>query len=160
MVDSSVHYNIPELQSTAGRSKSQTNGQRGPPPPCYQELPAEEEFEDGEEEDDTEEEEEAAFAPRWQGIEAIFEAYQEYTEEQSIERQVLHNQCRRLETHHYNLSLTAEQLSHSMGELMAQKQKLAAEREKLQAELEHFKKCLTLPQTPWSRTHFKGYSPR
>ncbi len=37
------------------------------------------------------------------------------TLEQSIERQVLHSQCRRLEVHHYNLSLTAEQLSHSMG---------------------------------------------
>lgn len=35
--------------------------------------------------------------------------------EQSIERQVLHSQCRRLEVHHYNLSVTAEQLSHSMG---------------------------------------------
>lgn len=43
---------------------------------------------------------------------------------------------------------------------MAQKQKLAAERENLQAELEHFKKCLTLPQSPWSRAHFKGYPPR
>lgn len=45
---------------------------------------------------------------------------------------------------------------------MAQRQKLAVEREKLQAELEHFRKCLTLPQTPhWSRgSHYKGYPPR
>lgn len=35
--------------------------------------------------------------------------------EQSVERQVLHTQCRRLEAQNYNLSLTAEQLSHSMG---------------------------------------------
>lgn len=45
---------------------------------------------------------------------------------------------------------------------MAQRQKLAVEREKLQAELEHFRKCLTLPQTPhWPRgSHYKGYPPR
>ena len=34
--------------------------------------------------------------------------------EQNLERQVLQTQCRRLEAQHYSLSLTAEQLSHSM----------------------------------------------
>ena len=34
--------------------------------------------------------------------------------EQDLERQVLQAQCRRLEAQHYSLSLTAEQLSHSM----------------------------------------------
>lgn len=34
--------------------------------------------------------------------------------EQNLERQVLQSQCRRLEAQHYSLSLTAEQLSHSM----------------------------------------------
>lgn len=44
---------------------------------------------------------------------------------------------------------------------MSQRQKLAVEREKLQAELEHFRKCLTLPQTHWPRGgHYKGYPPR
>lgn len=115
--------------------------------------------EDSEEEEDEEEEE--APPSKWQGIESIFEAYQEYVEEQSLERQVLQSQCRRLEAQNYNLSLTAEQLSHSMGELMSQRQKLAMEREKLQAELEHFRKCLTLPQTHWPRGgHYKGYPPR
>ncbi|XP_026110594.1 genetic suppressor element 1-like, partial [Carassius auratus] len=159
-VDSSVHYNIPELQSTPSRSKPhphppslQPNGQHCPPQPSRQE--SEEKVED--EADDTEEDEPTTSG--WQGIEAIFEAYQEYVEEQSIEQQVLQSQCRRLEVHHYNLSLTAEQLSHSMGELMSQKQKLSAESENLQAELEHFKKCLMLPQSLWSRSHFKGYPP-
>ncbi|XP_059362202.1 genetic suppressor element 1-like isoform X1 [Carassius carassius] len=159
-VDSSVHYNIPELQSTPGRSKPhphppslQPNGQHCPPQPSRQE--SEEKVED--EGDDTEEDEPTTSG--WQGIEAIFEAYQEYAEEQSIEQQVLQSQCRRLEVHHYNLSLTAEQLSHSMGELMSLKQKLSAESENLQAELEHFKKCLMLPQSLWSRSHFKGYPP-
>lgn len=114
--------------------------------------------EDSEEE---EEDEEEAPASRWQGIESIFEAYQEYVEEQNLERQVLENQCRRLEAQNYNLSLTAEQLSHSMGDLVSQRQKLAAERERLQAELEHFRKCLTLPHTQWPRgSHYKGYPPR
>lgn len=35
--------------------------------------------------------------------------------DQSLERQVLQSQCRKLEAQNYNLSLTAEQLSHSMG---------------------------------------------
>lgn len=35
--------------------------------------------------------------------------------EWSIERQVLHNQCKRLETQNYNLTRTAEQLSITMG---------------------------------------------
>ncbi|KAK2085592.1 hypothetical protein P7K49_036892, partial [Saguinus oedipus] len=34
--------------------------------------------------------------------------------EQNLERQVLQTQCRRLEARHYSLSLTAEQLSHSV----------------------------------------------
>lgn len=35
--------------------------------------------------------------------------------EWSIERQVLHNQCKRLEAQNYNLTRTAEQLSVTMG---------------------------------------------
>lgn len=89
-VDSSVHYNIPELQSTPGRSKphlhphphphppsSQPNGQHCPPQPSHQEISAEESNEE-DEEDDTEDDEPST--SRWQGIEAIFEAYQDYTE--------------------------------------------------------------------------------
>lgn len=83
-VDSSVHYNIPELQSTPGRSKpyphppsSQPNGQHCPSQPSHQEISAEE-SEEEDEEDDTEEDEPST--SRWQGIEAIYEAYQEYTE--------------------------------------------------------------------------------
>ncbi|KAB0392219.1 hypothetical protein E2I00_019401, partial [Balaenoptera physalus] len=67
-----------------------------------------------EEDDDGEEEDEDAPRRKWHGIEAIFEAYQEHVEEQNLERQVLQTQCRRLEAQHYSLSLTAEQLSHSM----------------------------------------------
>lgn len=182
--ESSVHYNIPELQSMPGRppqqphSQSHSNAHSFPHPLSHSHpQPNGQHFsvalhpeasgtreelsgpEDSEEEEDEEEEE--APASRWQGIESIFEAYQEYIEEQTLERHVLQNQCRRLEAQNYNLSLTAEQLSHSMGELMSQRQKLAVEREKLQAELEHFRKCLTLPQTHWPRGgHYKGYPPR
>uniref|UniRef100_A0A8C0FWA1 Gse1 coiled-coil protein n=1 Tax=Bubo bubo TaxID=30461 RepID=A0A8C0FWA1_BUBBB len=72
-------------------------------------------------------------------------------------RQVLQTQCRRLEAQHYSLSLTAEQLSHSMAELRTQKQKMVSERERLQAELDHLRKCLALPAMQWSRGYFKGY---
>ncbi|XP_028304868.1 genetic suppressor element 1-like isoform X2 [Gouania willdenowi] len=111
------------------------------------------------EEDDEEEEEEEA--PRkWQGIESIFEAYQEYVDDWSIERQVLHSQCKRLEAQNYNLSRTAEQLSVSMGELVNHRQKMREEREQLQAQLEHFRRCLTLPSIHWGRGPFNGHTPR
>ncbi|KAK7117861.1 hypothetical protein R3I94_023170 [Phoxinus phoxinus] len=107
-----------------------------------------------------EDEEDESFSPRWNGIESIFEAYKEYMEERSIEHQVLQSECRRLETQHYNLTLTAEQLSHSMRELLAQKHNLALKRERMQAELEHFKKCLALPLLHWHRGYYKRPSPR
>ncbi|XP_073687762.1 LOW QUALITY PROTEIN: genetic suppressor element 1 [Garra rufa] len=105
-------------------------------------------------------EEEESFSPRWKGIESIFEAYEEYMEERGIEQQVLQSECRRLETQHYNLSLTAEQLSHSMRDLLAQKHNLALKRDRMQAELEHIKKCLTLPLLHWHRGYYKRPSPR
>lgn len=180
--ESSVHYNIPELQSTPGRpallhSQTHTNSHpssypltHSQPQPNGQHFSGSlhrdasgrrEDMSGPEDSEEEEEDEEEAPASRWQGIESIFEAYQEYVEEQNLERQVLENQCRRLEAQNYNLSLTAEQLSHSMGDLVSQRQKLAAERERLQAELEHFRKCLTLPHTQWPRgSHYKGYPPR
>ncbi|XP_058622761.1 genetic suppressor element 1 isoform X3 [Onychostoma macrolepis] len=107
-----------------------------------------------------EDEEEESFGPRWKGIESVFEAYEEYMEERSIEQQVLQSECRRLETQHYNLTLTAEQLSHSMRDLLAQKHNLALKRDRMQAELEHIKKCLTLPLLHWHRGYYKRPSPR
>ncbi|XP_043084158.1 LOW QUALITY PROTEIN: genetic suppressor element 1 [Puntigrus tetrazona] len=106
------------------------------------------------------EEDEESLGPRWKGIETIFEAYEEYMEERSIEQQVLQSECRRLETQHYNLTLTAEQLSHSMRDLLAQKHNLALKRDRMQAELEHIKKCLTLPLFHWHRGYYKRPSPR
>lgn len=107
-----------------------------------------------------EDDEEETFSPRWKGIEAIFEAYEEYIEERSLEHQVLQSECRRLETQHYNLTMTAEQLSQSMRDLLAQKHNLALKRDRMQAELEHLKKCLALPLFHWHRGYYKRPSPR
>lgn len=155
-VDASVHYNIPELQSSSRLAPPQHNGQEAPPGRKGP-LPQEMDQDSGEDEDDGEEEEDEPPRRKWQGIEAIFEAYQEHIEEQNLERQVLQTQCRRLEAQHYSLSLTAEQLSHSMAELRSQKQKVVSERERLQAELDHLRKCLALPAMHWPRGYFKGY---
>ncbi|XP_072136030.1 genetic suppressor element 1 [Mobula birostris] len=154
-LDTSVRYNIPEIHSSSRTPFTHQNGQHTGTQTrkgvvCEQE-------EDSDNEDDEEEEDTRPFHSKWQGIEAIFEAYQEYVEEQNVERQVLQAQCRRLETFHYNLSLSAEQLSLSMSELLAQKQKLASERERLQSELDHLRKCLALPTMHWSRSYFKSY---
>ncbi|XP_051884443.1 genetic suppressor element 1 isoform X2 [Pristis pectinata] len=154
-LDTSVRYNIPEIHSCSRTLFTHQNGQHTATQTrkgvmCEQE-------EDSDNEDDEEEEDARPFHSKWQGIEAVFEAYQEYVEEQNVERQVLQAQCRRLETFHYNLSLSAEQLSLSMSELLAQKQKLASERERLQSELDHLRKCLALPTMHWSRSYFKSY---
>ncbi|XP_017652349.2 genetic suppressor element 1 isoform X3 [Nannospalax galili] len=158
-VDTSVHYNIPELQSSSRVPLPQHNGQQEPavgrkgPPVQEVDRASEEEGEDEDSEEDDDE------APRrtWQGIEAIFEAYQEHVEEQNVERQVLQTQCRRLEAQNYSLSLTAEQLSHSMAELRSQRQKVVSERERLQAELDLLRKCLVLPAVRWPRGYFQGH---
>ncbi|XP_069758230.1 genetic suppressor element 1 [Narcine bancroftii] len=154
-LDTSVRYNIPEIHSSSRTLFTHQNGQ-------YNAILTKkgvgcEQEEDSDNEDDEEEEDVRPFHSKWQGIEAVFEAYQEYVEEQNVERQVLQAQCRRLETFHYNLSLSAEQLSLSMSELLAQKQKLASERERLQSELDHLRKCLALPTMHWSRSYFKSY---
>ncbi|CAN2389240.1 Protein of unknown function (DUF3736) [Pristimantis euphronides] len=157
--DASVHYNIPELQRPSRPPAPHLNGQQGPGQSGVAQETPHPDVTSGEETSDEEEEDDEVDEPprpKWQGIEAIFEAYQEHIEEQNIERQVLETQCKRLEAQHYNLSLTAEQISHRMADLMSQKQKVASERERLQAELEHFRKCLVLPPSPWSRGYFKG----
>uniref|UniRef100_A0A8C9LB88 Gse1 coiled-coil protein n=1 Tax=Pavo cristatus TaxID=9049 RepID=A0A8C9LB88_PAVCR len=114
-LDASIHYNIPELQASSrppAPHNGTAEGHRALAPP----LPRDrrDSASEDEEEEEEEEDEEECPRPKWQGIEAIFEAYQEHIEEQNLERQVLQTQCRRLEAQHYSLSLTAEQLSHSM----------------------------------------------
>lgn len=82
-VDTAVHYNIPELQSSSRVPLPQHNGQQEPPAgrkgPLMQEVDQDSE-EDDDDEDDSEEEAEEAPRRPWQGIEAIFEAYQEHIE--------------------------------------------------------------------------------
>ncbi|XP_056381492.1 genetic suppressor element 1 isoform X2 [Hyla sarda] len=158
--DASVHYNIPELQQSSRPTAPHQNGQQGPVQSGMLRGTPHPDVSSGEETSDEDYEEDDIHEPprlKWQGIEAIFESYQEHIEEQNLERQVLETQCKRLEAQHYNLSLTAEQISHRMADLMSQKQKVASERERLQAELEHFRKCLVLPPSPWSRGYFKGH---
>ncbi|XP_017261512.1 genetic suppressor element 1 isoform X2 [Kryptolebias marmoratus] len=130
-------------------------------PAARDRLSDEEEAESEQEDEEEEEEEEEEGAPRrWQGIEAVFETYQEYVDEWTVERQVLHSQCKRLEAQNYNLSRTAEQLSLTMGELVSQRQRVREKRERLQAQLEHFRRCLTLPNMHWGRSQVNGYTPR
>ncbi|XP_026859040.2 genetic suppressor element 1-like isoform X1 [Electrophorus electricus] len=161
-VNNSMRYNPPDHQGPPSRLPySYTNGHscyspahRGPSG-LSDEHSAEEE---SSEEDNNDEEE--SYSPKWKGIEAIFEAYQEYAAERSLESEVLQTECRRLEAQHYHLSVTADQLSVSMGELLAQRQRLALERERMHAQLEHFRRCLVLPTGHLRRGHYKGLPPR
>lgn len=81
-VDTSVHYNIPELQSSSRLPLPQHNGQQEPPAvrkgPLAQET--DQDSEEEEEEEDGDEDDEEPPRRKWQGIEAIFEAYQEHIE--------------------------------------------------------------------------------
>lgn len=45
-------------------------------------------------------------------------------------------------------------------ELVSQRQKVREERERLQAQLEHFRRCLTLPNIHWGRGQVNGHTPR
>ncbi|XP_026167537.1 genetic suppressor element 1-like isoform X2 [Mastacembelus armatus] len=167
--DRSRPHNIPQLKNSNlnhAPQRAHINGHHFISPVASRDtiaprenLSDEDEEESGEEEE--EEEEDTEPAPRkWQGIEAIFEAYQEYVDDWSVEREVLHSQCKRLEAQNYNLTRTAEQLSLTMGELVSQRQKVREERERLQAQLEHFRRCLTLPNIHWSRGQVNGHTPR
>lgn len=99
--ESSVHYNIPELQSTPGRppqthsqphanahsfphplpqTHPQSNGQHTSVPPHREASGTRDNLSDPDESEEEEEEEDEAPPSRWQGIESIFEAYQEYIE--------------------------------------------------------------------------------
>lgn len=85
-VDASVHYNIPELQSSSRLPLPQHDGPQehvtARKDPLTQEMDqdsGEEEEEEDEEEEEVEDDEEAP-RHKWQGIEAIFEAYQEHIE--------------------------------------------------------------------------------
>ncbi|KAK2842145.1 hypothetical protein Q5P01_012345 [Channa striata] len=164
----SLPHNISQLKSSNHNHASQcahVNGHHFTSPVACRDTAApqenlsdEDEEESAQEEDDEEETEEA---PRkWQGIEAVFEAYHGYMDEWSVERQVLHSQCKRLEAQNYNLTRTAEQLSLAMGELASQRQNVREERERLQAQLEHFRRCLTLPNIHWGRGQVNGHTPR
>lgn len=127
--------------------------------PSALEVVSDDESESGQ--DDDYEEEEVEQAPRkWQGIESVFEAYQQYADEWSLERHILQGQCRKLEAQNHNLTRTAEQLSLTMGELVSQRQKVREEKERLQAQLEHFRRCLTLPNIQWGRGQVNGHTPR
>uniref|UniRef100_A0A8K9XAC8 Genetic suppressor element-like domain-containing protein n=1 Tax=Oncorhynchus mykiss TaxID=8022 RepID=A0A8K9XAC8_ONCMY len=154
----SAPYNIPPLKrpDPLHTPPHPTNGHHPYPSPPHHDP-------DGvrvERSEEDEEEDEEETPRKWKGIESVFEAYQEYVDERGMERQVLHSQCRRLETQNYTLSLTAEQLSHSMAELLSQRQRVRDERERLQAQLEHFRKCLTLPNVHWGKGQLKGHLPR
>ncbi|XP_060770965.1 genetic suppressor element 1-like isoform X2 [Neoarius graeffei] len=162
-----MRYHPPEHQGVLNRLPySHINGHSGHPAAHHEsrlsdERSAEEEStEEDDDDDEEEEEEEEDCSPKWKGIEAIVEAYQEYIDERNIESEVLQSECRRMEAQHYHLSVTADQLSVSMGELLAQRQRLALDRERMQAELEHFRKCLALPALLLHRGHYKGPPPR
>lgn len=88
-VDTSIHYNIPELQSSSRLPLPQHNGQQEPlamrKGPLTQET--DQDSEEEEEEEDGEEDDEEPPRRKWQGIEAIFEAYQEHIEGTKGERE-------------------------------------------------------------------------
>lgn len=150
---SSNHNYAPQHAHVNGHHFHSSLASRDTPAPRENLSDDKDEDESGQEDEDEEEEEVEEAPKKWQGIEAIFEAYQEYVDEWSLERQVLHSQCKRLEAQNYNLTRTAEQLSLTMGELVSQRQKVREERERLQAQLEHFRRCLTLPNIHWGRGH-------
>nr|XP_024003048.1 genetic suppressor element 1 [Salvelinus alpinus] len=118
--DSSVHYNIPELQSTPSRAApraqhtpSHTPARTLHPTPHSHQHPQP----NGSTAPHTPHE-----SPQERGRSSLHQRTQKKTRKRRKRRPQARcgapgaaEQCRRLENQHYNLSLTAEQLSHSMG---------------------------------------------
>lgn len=86
-VDTSVHYNIPELQSSSRVPLPQHNGQQEPP--AGRKGPPMQEADQDSEEDSEDDSDEEVPRRQWQGIEAIFEAYQEHIEGRGVCRWVI-----------------------------------------------------------------------
>uniref|UniRef100_H3C8Z7 Gse1 coiled-coil protein n=1 Tax=Tetraodon nigroviridis TaxID=99883 RepID=H3C8Z7_TETNG len=149
--ESALPHRVSQLKNSTSGQQTHINGN-------HLHFPAAKMDTSGSPENTSEEDEDLSSPKKWQGIEAIFEAYQKYADEWSIERQVLHNQCKRLEAQNYSLTRTAEQLSVTMGELVSHRQKVKEERERLQAQLEHFRRCLTLPSIHWGRGQVNGHT--
>ncbi|XP_072139154.1 genetic suppressor element 1-like [Mobula birostris] len=89
-------------------------------------------------------EEEVDQQPKWKGVTAVLEAYQEYFEEKDLEQQILQEQLNRLKERNHELNLTAEHLSSHMLDLQLSKQRYEVERQHQQAALCHLRKCLDL----------------
>ncbi|XP_078283381.1 genetic suppressor element 1-like isoform X2 [Rhinoraja longicauda] len=94
--------------------------------------------------DELDSEEEIDQQPKWHGVTAVLEAYQEYLEEKNLEQQILQVQLNRLKERNHELSLTAEHLSAHMLELQSSKERYEVERQHQQAALCHLRKCLDL----------------
>ncbi|XP_072880183.1 genetic suppressor element 1-like isoform X1 [Hemitrygon akajei] len=89
-------------------------------------------------------EEEVDQQPKWKGVTAVLEAYQEYFEEKDLELQILQEQLKRLKERNHELNLTAEHLNAHMLDLQLSKQRYEVERQHQQAALCHLRKCLDL----------------
>ncbi|XP_078609452.1 genetic suppressor element 1-like isoform X4 [Branchiostoma floridae x Branchiostoma japonicum] len=75
----------------------------------------------------------------WPGVAVIMEAYQRYTQEQELEREVLQGQFSHLQTTHGSLNRTAETLSLRMSDLIRTKQQLDEERDHIQGAIDNLK---------------------
>ncbi|KAI8504809.1 Protein of unknown function (DUF3736) [Branchiostoma belcheri] len=75
----------------------------------------------------------------WPGVAVIMEAYQRYSQEQELEREVLQGQFSHLQTTHSSLNRTAETLSLRMSDLIRTKQQLDEEREHIQGAIDNLK---------------------
>ncbi|XP_066289963.1 genetic suppressor element 1-like isoform X2 [Branchiostoma lanceolatum] len=75
----------------------------------------------------------------WPGVAVIMDAYQRYSQEQELEREVLQGQFTHLQTTHGSLNSTAETLSLRMSDLIRTKQQLDEERDHIQGAIDNLK---------------------
>eukprot|EP00062_Callorhinchus_milii_P005552 gi/632945311/ref/XP_007887980.1/ PREDICTED: genetic suppressor element 1-like [Callorhinchus milii] len=94
--------------------------------------------------EESESEDEMNWQPKWQGVTAVLEAYQEYLEEKNLEQQLLEEQLSHLKNRNQELNVTAENLRVHMLELKLCKQRFEVERQCHQAALNNLRKCLDL----------------
>ncbi|XP_043920600.1 genetic suppressor element 1-like isoform X2 [Protopterus annectens] len=90
----------------------------------------------------SEEEEEKDRPQKWQGIEALFENYQDYLEECELEMSVLHKHLKYLQAKYEELNATEQHLTTRMTQLKACREKLDAENQHYQDTTDFLKNCL------------------
>ncbi|XP_041375394.1 genetic suppressor element 1-like [Gigantopelta aegis] len=79
---------------------------------------------------------------KWPGVEAVMESYHRYLQDQKLEKQILLERCRWLQSDNRELNKNAERLSHRMSTLLETKQRSDDDRNTTQNAIDNLKRSI------------------